>query len=55
MDRMVKNEFESQEQVELDQFAYRSSLQRPMNNRRTHPRRGVVLTGRVVLGEHRQV
>ena len=55
MSEVVKHESELPEQVEPDRFVYHGSLQRPTNNRQTHPRRGVVLTARLVLGEHERV
>jgi hypothetical protein len=44
-----KKEHKSQEPSELDRFVYPASLQNPTNNRQTSTRRGVVLTGRLVL------
>ena len=44
-----KEEHKSQEPSELDRFVYPTSLQNPTNNGQTSTRRGVVLTGRLVL------
>jgi DEAD/DEAH box helicase domain-containing protein len=53
MTGLVKDRHETQKPTEFDRFVHPDSLQGSINNRQTSSRRGVVLTGRLVLSAKR--